>query len=146
MKEKTPNDSNNKTNSKYKIEVPLYGFTKEKVKKELAKIDNSYLKKAMKENYHRVYIYQFYLDDNPYLNYSEWTNISRNLSEKGEAVIVRKLHKEKLHYIPAAIVKKYFNLANKTDELTVEYINRQQEKLTNPNDYQIILNNPEGKP
>jgi len=54
---------------RYQIEVPFFGYDKEKIKEELASVDNSPLKEMMKENYHRVYIYQFYLDENPYLDY-----------------------------------------------------------------------------
>jgi hypothetical protein len=71
--------------------------------------------------------------------------IFRNLSEKGEAVIFRKFHKEKFHYIPVTIVKKNLDSIGGIRELTIEYDGK-QEKLTNLNDYQIIFNNPERKP
>jgi hypothetical protein len=63
------NISDDKKNCKYEIEVPLYGYSKEEAEKKLTNINNSFLKEKMKENYHRAYIYQFYLDDNPYLDY-----------------------------------------------------------------------------
>ena len=63
------------------IEVPLYGYNKEKVEKELASVDNSSLKEMMKKNYHRVYTYQFYLDDNSYLDFSKEFMIHDKLSK-----------------------------------------------------------------
>jgi len=133
---------------RYQIEVPLYGYDREKVREELASVDNSTLKKSMKENYHRVYTYQFYLDDNPYLVFSKEFMIHEELSENGKVAIVRKYdEKGKVHYIPVKIrhIIYYYKKKDRVREILVEYRNNQCEKLTNSNDYQIIFNNPERK-
>ena len=76
-------------------------------------------------------------------------NIFRNLSEKGKAAIVRKYDKDgKVHYIPVSIqhISYYSKKKDKVREILVEYRNHQRESFTNPNDYQVIFNNPGGKP
>lgn len=69
-----------------------------------------------------------------------WIRICKYLSEKGEAIVARIIDKQKTYYVPAQIIDKQPN------QIVVEYWNGEQGKITDPNDYQIILNNPEGKP
>jgi len=52
----------------YVTEIPLYGYSKEKSKKELAAINNNALRKKLEEDCHQVYAQQFYLSDNPYFD------------------------------------------------------------------------------
>jgi len=56
-------------NDEYIIEVYSWDYTKEKVEKELANIDNKLLKQHLLKFYRASYTYQFYLSDNPYLDY-----------------------------------------------------------------------------
>ena len=127
-------------NGEYIIEVYSSGYTKEKVEKELASIDNSRLKKDYLKIYRTTYTYQFDLlpSHNTYLDYSKWSEVSKYLSIKGEAVITKIIEGEK--YTPAKIVEKQPN------QIIAEYRNGEQRKITNPDDYQIILNNPKGSP
>jgi hypothetical protein len=58
-------------NGEYIIEVYSFGYTKEKIEKELASIDNSRLKKDYLKIYRTNYTHQFDLlpSYNPYLDY-----------------------------------------------------------------------------
>ena len=139
----TRNDiSIGKSNNEYIIEVYSWDYTKEKAEKELASVDNSRLKKDYLKIYRTTYTHQFDLlpSHNPYLDYFKWLEVSKYLSIKGEAIITRIIEGGKTYYVPAKIVEKHPN------QIIIEYLNGEQRKITNPDDYQIILNNPEGSP
>ncbi|MCE8162910.1 MAG: hypothetical protein I3273_00885 [Candidatus Moeniiplasma glomeromycotorum] len=129
-----------KNNNEYIIEVYLHGFKKEKIEKQLTNIDNSHFKTQWLKFHRGTYTHQFHLSDNPYLDSLHWIRICKYLSEKGEAIVVRITDKQKTYYVPAKIIEKQPN------QIIVEYWNGEKGKIADPNDYQIILNNPKREP
>ncbi|MCE8168109.1 MAG: hypothetical protein I3275_05835 [Candidatus Moeniiplasma glomeromycotorum] len=140
-----------KNGNEYIIEVYLYGFNKEKIEKQLASIDNNPFKQKWLEFNQATYTHQFYLSDNPHLDYFKWSRISKKLSEKGRVVVVREFYEGKFYYLPANFLEAKYNSKGGIKWILVETdlgygYKKEIKRLTDSNNYQIIFNNPKEEP
>lgn len=115
--------------------------------KEIIEVKKKTITTLWKERAHDAFILFFELSGEGSL-IDKWFYISKSLSKKGKMAVVRKEREEKdgKVFVLAEVVELKLGNKGKVEKIVVQYPDTAKTKETNPKDYVLFLNRPNGEP